>query len=168
MSDDDAGPEPAAAATAQPDPAHDAPPTPEPATGDLLPAARPPNGETYAPEREANAHPPAPETEHPSDGDDRPAMAASSGRLSDEQRRAILDEAIGFRVAGSPHVRVEKRTPFEAVIAEGKPVNHLLHLVLTLLTGVWAVVWVLAVVRGAPRRWRISVDEIGLVSARPL
>lgn len=53
-----------------------------------------------------------------------------------------------------------------AVVA-GKPVNHVLHLVLTICSiGMWAPVWLLLTALGGPRRQILTVDEYGQVSQR--
>lgn len=42
-----------------------------------------------------------------------------------------------------PHCR-------EQVMAIGKRPNHILHLILTLLTGLWAIVWLVIALRRGP------------------
>lgn len=40
--------------------------------------------------------------------------------------------------------RVESQTPTQAVVVYGKKVNHILHLILSVLTlGLWLIVWLL-------------------------
>ena len=49
-----------------------------------------------------------------------------------------------------------------AVIVRGRPVNHLLHLVLTLVTmGLWVPIWLALTIFGGEKRYSISVDEYG-------
>ncbi len=60
---------------------------------------------------------------------------------TDEFRQQILEEQI------SEHIRmgwrIESVSKFSAVVVVGKPVNHILHLLLTALTfGFWAPMWV--------------------------
>jgi hypothetical protein len=57
---------------------------------------------------------------------------------------------------------VESQTDTYAIVVGGKPVNHILHLILTLLTlGVWVFVWIAMVIFGGETRYKISVDEYG-------
>ena len=49
--------------------------------------------------------------------------------------------------------RVESLTPTQAVVVKGRRTNHLLHLILTLVTlGVWAIVWILVAIFGGEKR----------------
>ena len=46
----------------------------------------------------------------------------------------------------------------------GKPVNHLLHLILTIVTvGLWGIVWIIVALTGGERRMQIAIDEYGNV-----
>ena len=61
--------------------------------------------------------------------------------------------------------RIESKGQFYAVVVEGRSVNHILHLLLTILTsGLWIIVWLLLVVSGGERRRMIYVNEFGYVS----
>jgi hypothetical protein len=92
-------------------------------------------------------------------------MGAEQTELDSEQRKRLLDEAVsassllGWDVHG--------RSDYQAVLIRpaGK-VNHILHLILTLLTaGLWLFVWVILVLaRKKERRQIISVDKYGDVS----
>ena len=54
--------------------------------------------------------------------------------------------------------RVESRTDQQAVIVKGHRPNHILHLILTIVTlGVWAIVWIAVVVFGGEKRKTITV-----------
>ena len=47
-------------------------------------------------------------------------------------------------------------------MVRGHRPNHVLHLILTLITlGVWAIVWILVAILGGEKRKVISVDEYG-------
>ena len=50
--------------------------------------------------------------------------------------------------------RVESQTPSQAVMVKGKRPNHLLHLILSVLTvGLWLIVWlIVALAAGEKRR----------------
>lgn len=60
--------------------------------------------------------------------------------------------------------RVETRTSTSAIVTTGKPVNHILHLLITvLLVGFWLPVWIIMAVNGGEKRTTVSVDENGNV-----
>lgn len=47
-------------------------------------------------------------------------------------------------------------------MVDGKPVNHVLHLILTLVTClVWGIVWIILVGMGGEKRYSMSVDQYG-------
>ena len=47
-------------------------------------------------------------------------------------------------------------------MVDGKPVNHVLHLILTLVTClVWGIVWIILVGMGGEKRYSMSVDPYG-------
>ena len=49
--------------------------------------------------------------------------------------------------------RVESRSDTQAVMVKGHRPNHILHLILTILTfGLWAVVWLLLTALGGEKR----------------
>ena len=54
--------------------------------------------------------------------------------------------------------RVESRSETQAVIVRGSNPNHVLHLILTILTfGLWAVIWIVMSLSGGEEREVISV-----------
>ena len=77
-----------------------------------------------------------------------------------QERIDILNAEIEkFIAQGS---RIESRTDFQAVLVRGRPVNHILHLLLSVLTlGVWLVVWVILSISGGEERSLLQVDEDG-------
>ena len=86
--------------------------------------------------------------------------------LSPQERMQMLDQAIfGLASRGG---RLLTRTEWNAVVVMGKPVNHVLHLILTLLSlcccGIWAPVWLLITAFGGEHREILSVDQYGQVS----
>lgn len=59
---------------------------------------------------------------------------------------------------------IESQGQYHAVIVQGERVNHLLHLILSIITvGLWIIVW-LIVISGGQERMMIYVDEQGEVS----
>lgn len=80
--------------------------------------------------------------------------------MNDEERKRKMASAIAAAVARKG--RVESQTDDMAVIVWGRPVNHLLHLVLTLVTvGFWVPVWIVLAVFGGEKRYVITIDEFG-------
>ena len=65
--------------------------------------------------------------------------------------------------------RVDHEGPHGVVLAYRRPVAHLLHALLTLLTGgLWGLVWLVAAVSRRHDRVRLEVDPWGHVWAVPL
>jgi hypothetical protein len=61
--------------------------------------------------------------------------------------------------------RLQSQTSYTAVIVKGQQVNHVLHLILTVLTaGLWAIVWIIVAATGGEKRQMITVDEFGNVN----
>lgn len=83
---------------------------------------------------------------------------------TDSQRQQALATAVQKEVARG--ARVESQSAYSAIVRYGKPVNHVLHLILTVLTlGFWLLVWVTLVVLGIVKRKAVAlqVDEFGNV-----
>ena len=58
--------------------------------------------------------------------------------------------------------RIETQDDRMAVILQGRPVNHILHLILTIVTlGIWGLVWLALVIFRGQKRQMITVDEYG-------
>lgn len=83
--------------------------------------------------------------------------------MSDVERKARLAQ----HVAGAAHGgwRVESQTDFQAVLVQGHRPNHLLHLILSVLTvGLWLIVWAILAIIGGEKRRVLRVDEAGNVT----
>jgi hypothetical protein len=78
-----------------------------------------------------------------------------------EQRKAALADRVQYFV-GSGY-RVESQTDFQAILVRGRRPNHLLHLILSVITvGLWALfVWLPLAIFGGEKRKVITVDEYG-------
>lgn len=88
-------------------------------------------------------------------------------RKSAEERKAILSQNVAMAVARGG--RIQSQADYQAVLLYGKPVNHVLHLIITVLTlGLWVVIWLPLVVIGGEKRQMISVDEFGSVAVQDL
>lgn len=86
-------------------------------------------------------------------------------KLSAEQRRYQLSQVLGQWVnAGA---RIESQNEFQAVVVIGKPVNHILHLLITMFTcGAWAIVWIILALTQKETRSMLLVDEYGQIQRR--
>ncbi|MBK5231369.1 MAG: DUF2510 domain-containing protein [Thermoleophilia bacterium] len=72
-----------------------------------------------------------------------------------DARKAKLDSDLEHYV--NQGYRIESRTDYQAVIVSGRPVNHILHLILTLVTfGLWGIVWLAIALTGGEKRRVIS------------
>jgi hypothetical protein len=79
-----------------------------------------------------------------------------------DRRKQTLAQAVANEVRGG--WSVESQSDFQAVMVQpGTKVNHLLHLVLSLITlGIWLIVWALVTLMHKRTRHEvISVDEFG-------
>ena len=82
--------------------------------------------------------------------------------ISPEDRRERLARQIAFLVPQGR--RVQSQSDYQAVLVRGKSVNHILHLILALVTaGFWVIIWLALVVFGGEKREIVSVDEFGNV-----
>jgi hypothetical protein len=84
------------------------------------------------------------------------------GKLSPEQRKQALANAIASNVRDGWEVPYQ--SDYHAVLVKGSKPNHILHLILTLITlGLWVIVWIILAIVKRPRSRMISVDEFGNV-----
>lgn len=82
--------------------------------------------------------------------------------LTEKQRTAILDQQL-FELARRGG-RLQARTPTSAVVETGKPVNHVLHLLVSVfMCGLWLPVWLIAAAFGGTWTRTVTVDEYGEV-----
>jgi Na+/H+-translocating membrane pyrophosphatase len=80
--------------------------------------------------------------------------------ISAEQKRKIVESEITRAV--SKGARVELQTDETAVVVFGHRVNHVLHLILTLVTaGLWAIVWIIGALAGGERRQTLTISDAG-------
>jgi hypothetical protein len=92
-----------------------------------------------------------------------PEPVVESGVLAPATRRELLDRMVAAQIATG--ARVQSQGEYQAVVVHGKPVTHVLHLVLTVLTvTLWAPVWVCVTIFGGEKRAMITVDEYGNVA----
>jgi hypothetical protein len=89
-----------------------------------------------------------------------PEAIVQSGRKSSEERKELLARTVTGQVANG--ARVESQSDYQAVVVRGKAVNHVLHLIITLVTlALWAPVWIVMAIVGGEKRSMVTVDEYG-------
>jgi hypothetical protein len=82
---------------------------------------------------------------------------------ADERREALNASIATWGLQGW---RVESRSDTQATLAKGRRPNHLLHLILTLVTfGLWALVWIGVAIASKERRQVLTVNGEGVVTA---
>ena len=65
--------------------------------------------------------------------------------------------------------RVQTQTQTQAQLVKGHRTNHVLHLILTLITlGIWVIVWILMVIFGGEKHRFVTVDDYGKIHAAAL
>jgi hypothetical protein len=85
--------------------------------------------------------------------------------VSPDQRRQILTQAVQAELARG--ARIESQHEFGVVVVRGRKVRHVLHLIVTVLTGgSWGLVWLGLAIFGGLKRTAVSVDELGQVLRR--
>lgn len=84
-------------------------------------------------------------------------------QLTPAQRAVVLGKAIDDMVLkGAVVLRQDDES---VIVAVRRPVSHVLHAILTLLTGVWGIVWIVNVLSRSDDRMRLRVDPWGNVWA---
>jgi hypothetical protein len=86
----------------------------------------------------------------------------STTRRTADERKVILSQQL--QTAAARGLRIESQSDFQAVLVEGKPVNHTLHAILTIFTCLlWGIVWAIIAGTGGESRQMVVVDEFGNV-----
>lgn len=77
-----------------------------------------------------------------------------------EERRQALSFAIAHEVSRGG--RIESMNDTTAIIVVGSKPNHILHLILTLVTcSAWGVIWIMVAIGQQEHRISIAVDQYG-------
>jgi hypothetical protein len=85
---------------------------------------------------------------------------AQSGRKSSEERKELVARTLTGQLANG--ARIESQSDYQAVVLRGKPVNHVLHLIISCVTlSFWVPVWIVMAVVGGEKRSMVTVDEYG-------
>ena len=84
----------------------------------------------------------------------------STTEFSDSDRKSILEKQIIFHVSSG--WRLDTQTEFAAVLSRGKGLNHILHLLLSLVTfGLWLIVWLMLLLVNRIHTMTIQIDKFG-------
>jgi hypothetical protein len=88
--------------------------------------------------------------------------SVNATRRTADERKAILAQQL--QAAAARGRRIESQSEFQAVLVEGKPVNNVLHAILTIFTCLlWGIVWIILAITGGEKREMVVVDEFGNV-----
>ena len=90
--------------------------------------------------------------------------AVVSGQRTTEERQVLLGQEIQHMVRAG--YRVESQVANQAVLVKGRRPNHLLHLILGVVTISlwWLFVWLPLVLFGGEKRRVVTVDTFGNVA----
>lgn len=87
---------------------------------------------------------------------------SEENNITRDERKANLAQAVSREVAAG--WRVESQSDYQAVVVRGGNTNHVLHLVLSLVTcGVWLLVWPVIALINQRKTLILQVDEYGNV-----
>jgi len=77
-----------------------------------------------------------------------------------DERKELLASLVHNQVAQG--ARVESQSDYQAFLVKGKGPRHVLHLILTILTGLlWLPVWIVLAICCRPKRMVATVDAYG-------
>lgn len=96
-------------------------------------------------------------------------QTGASGEKTADQRRQMLAQTVAKTLAQAGKWRVESQTDYNAILVKGKPVNHVLHLILSIISfGIWLIVWIIMAISGGEKRFMLTVDAYGNISNQQL
>jgi hypothetical protein len=82
---------------------------------------------------------------------------------TDAERRQALESRIALELTSGGVL--ESQTAYTAVVIHGKKTNHILHLILSVITaGLWLIVWAVLILTRKQQRVVLSVDDEGVVN----
>lgn len=80
-----------------------------------------------------------------------------------DQRKTELAKRTQHAIVGG--WKIESQTDYTAALVKGHRPNHILHLILTILTaGLWAIVWIILTITNKEHRRLLNIDEYGRVA----
>ena len=82
--------------------------------------------------------------------------------LSDSERINMLREFVIRQVANGASIELQEN--FSAVLIWGRKANHILHLLLSLVTfGFWIIVWIFIAINSGEKRRLYQIDKYGRI-----
>ena len=94
-------------------------------------------------------------------------FTADQSTMPEVERRRALAQAVVRSVAEG--WRVESQTNEMAVLVRGRRPNHVLHVILSVITiGIWLAVWAIVGLISGEKRRVLTVDEFGNVLVNDL
>jgi hypothetical protein len=91
-----------------------------------------------------------------------PSPLGSRPPVTADKRERLLAKAVTEELMRGGVVYQQQ--PLSAVLGHKRPVSHLLHFVLTVLTlGIWSTVWLIMAIARREDRIRLDVDDWGNV-----
>lgn len=93
---------------------------------------------------------------------DKPIAVKSTTPKTESERKNLLNNHIAKVYAYKKDAQSLLHTDFAAIIKFGKPINHILHLLLCIPTfGFWLIVWFFIGITNSQKTRIYSVDEFG-------
>lgn len=82
---------------------------------------------------------------------------------TEDQRKGVF--ASRLQEAVQHGWRVQSQTDYQASLAKGHRTNHVLHLILTIVTfGLWGFVWIVLAVTNKEKHRMLAIDEYGRIT----
>ncbi len=95
-------------------------------------------------------------------GEPQPQPTEAPLRKTADERKSLLAQYVANNSAAG--WRVESQSDYQVVMTKGKKTNHVLHLILTLVTcGFWGIVWIILAVVNKTSKQILAVDDFGNV-----
>ena len=89
--------------------------------------------------------------------------------MTPDERKQVLAQTIANTLARSGRWRVESQSDYNAIVVKGSRPNHILHLILSIVTfGIWLIVWLIVALVLKEKRYLLTVDAYGNTTTRKL
>ncbi len=87
-------------------------------------------------------------------------------KKSPDERKQLLAQVVQSEISKGAG-RIESQSDYYVTLVRGHRPNHILHLILSIITlGLWIIVWILVAMGSGEKRTMVSVDEYGYVMTR--
>jgi hypothetical protein len=92
----------------------------------------------------------------------QPKQQGEPRERTDAERIELLRNFVIKQVANG--ASIELQDDFSAVLVWGKKPNHILHLLLSLVTfGIWIIIWILVAMTSGETRRLYKIDKFGFI-----